>query len=303
MTPDPAAFSDLVAFARLEVDSGDLEPWAEVIGWLHFTGELPREDVLWLIKLYNAFDSLGSAWAVFRRWPSPDAWAFSPDALDVGVLAMYPCTNERRHLRGGHPSKMVRHLDSYHGHVTGPGSQWAWLCSPIVPEAPGLSFTLLTTWMRNVWGVGRQSAFEWAEFAGKAAGLPVRAGDAQLWESEGPRRSLQRLYGEPRPTRRWLDDAATDLRWRLAEEGVSLEWWDLETVICDFNVMRDGRYYPGRHLAALREEIEGIPPDDRALLEEAWAAVVPEPWASIAPGIDKAQMPVYARTGRIVSEP
>ena len=71
-------------------------------------------------------------------------------------------------------------------------------------------------------------------------------------------------------------------------------------MICDFNVMRDGRYYPGRHLAALREEIDDLPRvDDRWQLNESWERIVPSAWRSIAPGIDKAKLTVYRDTGKI----
>jgi hypothetical protein len=155
--------------------------------------------------------------------------------------------------------------------------------------------------MRQVWGVGRQSAFEWAEFVGKVFDLPVEAGDAQLWESEGPRRSLQRLYGNPTPTAQWLEDTAKDCKQHLADRGVELDWWDFETVICDFNVMRDGRYYPGRHLAAIREEIAECDEADAEVLSAAFRQFVPPDWQDIPPGIDKAKLPIYRDTGKIVT--
>lgn len=287
------AIDDLVEFARIEVASGDLEPWAEVLRALADADAVTGEGLLWLIKLYNAYDSLGSAWAVFRRWPSPGRWFLAEDADEA---ATYPCTQERRNLRGG---RVLRHLDSYVGRLAD-GAQEPWLRAALVGDSPAADFDRLVTRLRLVWGTGRQSAFEWAEFLAKAAGFPVAARHAHLWESEGPRRSLQRLYGNPRPTRDWLDARAVTLRGRLAAEGVTLSWEDFETVICDFNVMRDGRYYPGRHLAALREEIEGI--DDEAgreMLAAAFRRVIPEPWASIPPGIDPALMTVYRDTGAL----
>lgn len=286
------ALDDLVDFARIEVVSGDLEPWALVLRALA-DGDVGPEETLWLVKLYNAFDSIGSAWAVYRRWSSPMEWA---TALDGDGAADYPCTQERRGLRGG---RVLRHLDSYVGHLAG-GDQAAWIASGLMAGDPTADFAVLTEHLRRVWGVGRQTAFEWAEFLAKVADVPVAAGDAQLWESEGPRRCLQRLYGNDRPTAAWLEARAVETRDHLAAAGVDLAWEDFETVICDFNVMRDGRYYPGRHLAALREEIDDVPEPDRSTLLDAFTRVVPAPWASIAPGIDKALLSVYRDTGRIV---
>jgi hypothetical protein len=67
--------------------------------------------------------------------------------------------------------------------------------------------------------------------------------------------------------------------------------------------MRSGRYYVGRHLAALREEIDLSPIEDRELLLEAFRAIIPSPWNEIAPGIDQLKKPVYRDTGKIIDAP
>ncbi len=288
--------ADLARFARLEVETRDVEPWADLIHNLHLQGDLDLEQTLWLATLYNTYDDLGSAWAVFRRWPSLREWAESPDYEDVTT---YNCTQERRNLRGG---RVLRRFASTVAEV-GSSSLLDWMARPLEGNSPQADFVRLTGHMRRVWGVGRQAAFEWAEFAAKCAGMPVDCGDAQLWESEGPRRSLQRLYDNPTPTRRWLNARLEDAMDRLAAEGVPLAVVDFETIICDFNVMRDGRYYVGRHLAALREEIEAAPPEDRTALDRAWDAFVPEPWRGIAPGIVKAHERIYRDTGWIIDQP
>ena len=299
MSADEAALADLVTFAGLEVSSHDLEPWAEVLADLRRHAIVSDEEAYWLVKLYNAYDDLGSAWRVFRRWGSPREWAVSPTAAQA---ADYPCTNERRNLRGG---KVLRHLDSYVAHLADQ-SQARWINTGLAPAGapPEADFRALFGHLRQVWGAGRQTAFEWCEFLAKVLDVPVRAPDAELWESEGPRRSLQRLYGNDRPTLDWLNARATATRERLAAAGVPLEWEDFETVICDFNVMRDGRYYPGKHLAALRAEIESVPePADRAVLAASFARVVPPGWRDIEPGVDNGLAGHYRRTGRMVAAP
>lgn len=285
----------LVEFARVEVISADVEPWAATIAELHRSGVLDVEQAHWVVKLYNAYDSLGSAFGVFHRWGSVGEWAAAADKRDA---ADYQCTQERRNLRGG---KVIRHLQSFHDALAGMSID-AWIKQPIKGDHPGRDFDRLTAWVRQVWGVGRQTAFEWAEFAGKVHNLPVDADNAQLWESEGPRRSLQRLYGNPKPTAEWLDQKARVCKEMLAVEGVELAWVDFETIICDFNVMRDGRYYPGRHLAALREEIDEMPEPWRSTLDAAWRRIIPPGWVDIAPGIDKAKMPVYRNTGAMITD-
>ncbi|QFP94623.1 hypothetical protein I5G59_gp03 [Mycobacterium phage LilMcDreamy] len=293
MNVDIDRLNDLVEFARIEAASRDVEPWADILARV----ALPRDDRTWLMTLYNTYDDLHSAFACYRRWPSIAAWAAAGDRDDV---AQYNCTQERRNLRGG---RVIKRFASYAAVLAG-RTEEKWMREVCQWDNPGRNFTALSARMREVWGVGRQSAFEWAEFAGKVVNLPVDAADGQLFESSGPRRCLERIFCLNRPTPAELDHAANVCREWIAQAGVPLAWVDFETIICDYNVMRDGRYYPGRHLAALREEIDTLPSEsDRALLNDAWARFVPEPWASIAPGIDPAKMPVYRNTGRMLTCP
>lgn len=293
--PDPRAVDDLVTFTRIEITSHDVEPWADIISALH--GTLDAEQTAWLLTLYNTYDDLHSAWRHFRRWPTPGAWAASPGRDDA---AAFNCTQERRNLRGG---RVLRRHSSYTVLLRG-GEQLPWLTRTLRGDHPGRDFTRLTTHLKQVWGVGRQAAFEWAEFLVKCAGVPADAADGQLWESSGPRRSIERIYRLTSPSARELDACASHLRDHLAGTGVPLSWTDFETVICDFNVMRDGRYYPGKHLAAITEEIAAVTdPEGQALLRSAFDSFVPDPWRSIRPGIRRELQAVYRDTGRIVSTP
>jgi hypothetical protein len=296
MLTEEEHLANLITFARREIESRDVEPWAGLLGELHAHGDVDDEQLLWLIKLYNAYDAFDSAFAVFDRWASPGEWL---TALDRYEARQYPCTQERRNLRGG---KVVQHLEDYALAVNG-GTQRAWLEHALTHFDPELDFMRMTRHTRTLWGVGRQTAFEWAEFLAKAARFPISAPNAMLWESEGPRRSLQRLYGNANPSSAWLDARAVECRAMLAEAGVELAWEDFETIICDFNVGRDGRYYVGRHLAALREELDTIAPPWREPLRAAWDRYVPEPWRDIAPGIDKAKMPLYRDRGILLDAP
>jgi len=294
---DGDAFADLVMFARLEVAAADIEPWAAILEHLHRGGYLDDEEALWAVKLYNATDDLGTTWRLRDRWPTPAAWSSD---LDHTFARGLPLSRERRNLRGG---RITQHLDSYLAHLHGQ-TQSTWLWEAVPPGAtPTEAFGTLIPYLRRVWGVGRQTAFEWCEFVAKVGGLPVEAPDAYLWESSGPRESLERLYnrGAPAPSPQWLNTVAADCRAALAAAGVALTWWDFETVICDFKVMCKGRYYPGQHIAMIREEIEGLPDPHRGHLRRALQAVVPAPWCDVPPGPDKALARAYRDTGAITT--
>ncbi|MFD7157946.1 hypothetical protein ACFV9C_25315 [Kribbella sp. NPDC059898] len=290
---DEATLSDLATFAHLEWVSRDVEPWADLITELHRSGALDTEAALWVLYLYNAYDDFGSAWTAYARWPTPRAWATAPDRTDAADL---PIMTERRNLYAG---KMLLRHASYTRYV-GTGTQAEWLSSALDGPDRERNWNRMLAFTRQVWGVGRQASFEWTEFISKVLDWPLDAPDGCLWESSGPRESLQRLYGNPTPTRGWLEHHAEVCRAELYAAGVELKWVDFETVICDFNVMRKGRYYVGQHLAALRAEILSAPADDRPTLEAAWNVAIPAPWSGIAPGVDKALRGAYRRTGAIL---
>lgn len=293
MNIDTRILADLVRFARIEIASNDIEPWAAVIREL----DIPREQKVWLATLYNTHDDLHSAWKSMRLWPTPAAWG---RATNRHKAAEFNCTQERRNLRGG---RVLQRHASYVSTLAG-RTEEEWMAKSVLfATTPGQAFRQMTEQMRTVWGVGRQSAFEWAEFMGKVVGMPVDAADGQLWESSGPRRSLEDLFRLTNPSPAQLDDAANITRDYLYGEGVDLAWVDFETVICDFLVMRRGRYYPGRHLAALRDEIWTLPDEgDRELAKDAWYSVIPGDWADIPlGGIRDELLPIYRATGRIIN--
>lgn len=289
-------------FARLEVASADVEPWAAVITAMTVPAvagraALTREQALWVVSLYNSTDDLASTFRIMHLAAgSPEEWARTPPA-GRELAATVPLSGERRNLRGG---KILRRIDSYVALLAGQ-TQTQWIHEAIHGDDLHRNFLALMPYLRRVWGVGRLSAFEWCEFLHKVARVPVETTDGCLWESSGPRESIERLYagGAPAPSAGWLSERAAECRQMLADQGVPLTWWDFETIICDFNVMRKGRYYPGKHLAMITEEIEGLPPALRTPLTAAYRAVIPPAWRDLPPGVDKALCQEYARTGRI----
>lgn len=302
---DTRTLADLARFARIEQTAHDIEPWAEVLRCMAIKDAFDSwEQVAWIVKLYNAYDDIGSAFRLFARYPDPDQWYHASYADRLAATAKLPCGRERRNLRASKIAGelMVKHLDSYVGALGG-GTQFRWIREAVpLGTDHGVGFDALVSYLRtSVWGTGRQAAFEWAEFIGKVLGVPVMASHGCLWESSGPRTSLERIYngGDRAPSQRWLDLKASDCRDTLVRNGAVLEWWDVETVICDFNVMRKGRYYPGQHLAMIKAEIYDLPNRWRTELYQALNTVVPKPWCDTPRGTDKALAKAYALTGFI----
>jgi len=296
-TPDQKLLDDLAAFARVEVEACDIEPWAATLDvtrmWLGY------EDTAWLVKLYNATDNLATAVGMANRWATPYQWAHDYAGRDC--LADAVIGRERRNLRAT-PGGLAKHLDSYVDALNGK-DQFTWLRDPIPPGAyRDEAFDALVRYLRlSCWGTGRLAGFEWAEFAGKVLRVPVKAGHGCLWESSGPRQALEWIYngGKRADSDDQLRNWATECHSYLAWHGAELDWWDFETVICDFNVMRKGRYYPGQHIAMLREEIQSMHPAWSQQFAVDMSVVIPYPWHNTPPGVNKKLAANYADTGKI----
>ena len=296
---DDKALADLVEFGRLSVAACDVEPWAATIAAMTrpaVVGQhaLSREGALWMLTLYNTTDDLKSALSIKAVADTPAAWRRATRA-DRQVVVALPIGRERRNLYGG---KILLRMDDYVSRL-GHQEQARWFGETALFADPLLNFGHTMINLQRVWGVGRLAAFEWAEFLRKIDGLNIDTDDAALWESSGPRQSIERIYRESAPGRAWLTARAVDLKTHLAAEGVDLSWWDFETLICDFNVMRKGRYYPGKHLAMLSAEIAALPEPWRGAWRAAYDSVIPAQWRDVAPGVDRRLESHYARSGEI----
>lgn len=286
---------DFVTFAKAEVAANDIEPWAAMFRVVYEDKLLPAEEAIWLTTLYNSYDRVDSALGVYGRWPTPHHWAADPNREEA---RQFPCAQERRNLHGG---KVNRRHQGYADQL-GDRSQLEWMVDPLEFDGAGNDFRRLSAHMRSIWGVGRQAAFEWAEFAGKCFSLPVDAADGQLYDSSGPRSSIEAMFnGGDKMTAPELDEAADYLQAYLSDQhGLDVPFVDLETLVCDFKVMRHGGYFVGRHITALKGEIQG-----NELLEDAFYKVIPAEWAAIPGGLDMHPKlrGHYKHTGHIITTP
>ena len=139
MNVNAAILRDLVRFARIEVASHDIEPWAEVIAAV----DLPREHKIWLATLYNTHDDLHSAWRSMRLWPTPADWGV---AENRHTAAEFHCTQERRNLRGG---RVLQRHASYVSALGGLSEEgWMWKAIGYSNHA-GKNFAALTEQMES----------------------------------------------------------------------------------------------------------------------------------------------------------
>lgn len=279
----------LADFASEMVRSNDIDPLYPVLRELYGLMELTEEQALWFTTLYLAYYKLPSALAAFR------------EGYNLG-LERFPCATERRGLRGG---AVVRHLADYRQAVAAYPSQEAWITRDWGDD-PTENYLAFWGTAQTVWGNGRWASFKWSELLKEVHFFNLEAPDMRLEFCSGPKEGLCWLYDLPLTTSvSQLNACALDLQVRLAErhQGRRLTWEELETILCNFNSLRRGRYYIGHDIDELQEAIDQavfLDPSDKVLLEQARSLALPreylgEHWGRR--GIDRKRMSAYQKGG------
>jgi hypothetical protein len=328
-------YEDLVTFGRHMLESQDIDPVYPVLRRLQermgLTGTRDEQG-LWLTVLYQAFYNLPSALAAFHRigWSQGGKDAPIREVIEAAHLSELPIGVERRGLRGG---LVLDYLKGYWRAVYQEAADWY--------VAHGDNRPSQRRWMRAGWSGeeseeerylkfwdqwqtvpynGRWSAFKTAELLKEVHDFPMSAPDMRMQHCSGPREGLIWLYSldlggyKARDRIKILNEYGLRLRRALADRGLPLSWEHLETVLCNFNSMRQGRYYVGHDIDEMQTQIlaaierNHFPGDQgRDQLQELILArreALPERYLGEYNGrrtIDHDRMVEYALTGRILT--
>jgi hypothetical protein len=246
-------FDDFVTFGRLMIASRDLDPLYDVLVSLYEAKGLNEERRLWFTALYLAYYNLPSAAAAFYVVPSLrhfEEYAMH-DSVVSEVIKGYPTGIERRGLRGG---KVIDHLRDYARQVKVIGTQLGWLATAFRPHStPEENYEDFWNLAQVPWGNGRWAAYKWAELLKTVHRYPLAAPDLRLPFCSGPKEGLCWLFGEEKnaPVEH-LNMLAEALKLRLEVAGLHVSWEELETLLCNFNSMRKGKYYVGHDIDELQ---------------------------------------------------
>lgn len=285
---------DLAAFARHHVSSGDIDPAYPVIGWMERDLELDEDAAIWHTLVYVAYYNLTSAVQVWQDWD----WML--EALRAHELSGYsagplklPTGIERRGLRDG--SKMARHLLDLQATHQLYGSWWEAL------SARGLTWGGIVDSVRAIYNNGRWAGYKTAELLKTVHGWPISAPDMGNDGSSGPVDGLKLVYPDLDLSTVDAQDAAAEaLRDRLSyDHDIHLPWEQLETVLCDWHAMCEGRYYVGHDIDQQLEQVmrPEVPAEARQLILRARAATLPHAYLGELggwDGVDKARAKAYA---------
>lgn len=289
---------DFTRFTKLALETRDVDPVYPVLkSYLKSLDVEPQEDeALWLSVAHLTWYDMGSA---LHAWNEFDLSAESPDLT-------LRCATERRGNRD--PKQLEKNLASWRNHAKGKGLAEFLLGK--LPTNKRQAWTEVMARIERVHGNGRWASYKLAEILMKVNDAPLEPFHMGHANSSGPRRGLELLMdglpqGDKPEDILFLDDVSeglvAGLRSRLPHMALPVE--EVETTLCDFHALHDGRYYVGNDIDQMFEQImnERNHWTDAVLqarydsLPHAYLGEL-EGWV----GVDRERQKVYKQTGEIL---
>lgn len=249
--------------------------------WKAYADErgMDLEERLWLCFLAMGYSHEGSTWCAIN---SSGVWRkerLPPSDLKIAIL--------RRNLYGG---RLLGHFL----HLFAIKSFSKWL-APAIKEG----WTGLLRELRTIEGNGSWAAYTTAETIITVCGLPIEADQSGFADNTGPQATLRHLGYAP------TDAGAGELVAWVRAEGLDVPVFLLETVMCYWQNMNKGKFYPGRSIDRQQNQIEyardrGF--DVNPLWRARRAVFKLETLGEIQgwPGLDKERLKHYNRTKEIL---
>ena len=267
----------LSEFIRLENELGGPDPHLATVGKML---ELdPELDPAWCIGCYALGYNVPTGEVIWQNW-TQRAVLDNPFTFTKWVEDHWEGMGLRRERRAVRtPAKFSRCLISYARWLNDAGVQDWWYAD----DFP-------TAWreVSKIYGMGRYVLLKLVEGLCRYDGREFHQSDIRAHSGASPREGLSLLYPEhtlwltsddnTKSTVAHVEDLATRLRNRLAENyGVTVDYFTLQVVLCEYKKVSQGKQYPGRthdtELAYYRASQKYWGNESRML--EARAAVFP----------------------------
>ena len=263
-------------FAQEHVASRDIDPVYPVARYLQRS--YGRERALWHSLVYVAYYNIASAETAFNPLCE---WLYADWTVSDAILKL-PTGTERRNLRTA--QKMMIHLSALAECSEEYGGFDNWLRDGLGSDAYA-NWNALDERLQVPWGNGRWASYKTREVLWKVNDFPLAAPDTGMANSSGPRDGLAVIFptsaewtGNDPNTINQLETLAWWLRDELASaHEVDLPIEELETVLCDYHALIEGRYYVGHDIDQMLEQTlaDTVYPDARRRVLEAREATLP----------------------------
>jgi len=284
-------FQDFLSFCHAQLLTKDVDPVYPLLERLysHFT----PEEALWHTLLYVSYYHLGSVTRVYPHTPVRSALP--------AQFARLSCATERRGFRGGTISKHLLSVQE----ITRPyESLTAFFQEGLSRSDPYANWQTLTDRLQRFWGNGRWAAYKTCEILMSVHHYPLVAPNMGNEFSSGPRQGLALFYptvvGNTPQAVRILDEQGEDLLRRVHKHDIVLHIAQLETMLCDFHAVYEGRYYIGHDIDQMLAQLYTLSPLEAKELFSLRAELFPDAYLGEVHGWngpDRVRKTLYKKTG------
>ena len=291
--------TDFIVFTKYQLASKDVDPMYPVLKALHDGRDYTLEQRVWHCFYYQAWYNLVSVEQVIRY-----------NRLTLQE-ARYPTGIERRGFRNGHA--LLKHIADLERVSKVYGSMTAWV-TKCFKEDREYNWLVAMETVQEIWGNGRWAAYKACELMQKVCGLNLSPSDMGHEHSSGPRKGLALLYPAAPP----MEDNSPEAIRVLNLLGVHLskqlenadvhpsDIGEVETCLCDFHTMWEGRYYVGYDIDMMLQNMLTTKKLDRYVsdaLTEARIVALPRQYLGELQGwkgIDKPRCQAYRDKNQIL---
>lgn len=250
----------------LQVETRDLDPIYDTLRVLSDQWGLDQQQRAWLCVCHVAYYHVSVTVQMFERCPTPlDIPETEAGMEELGLLS-WPTGIERRGHRT--PPPLIKHLAGLRRDLADDPLGWL--------GADGWDWPALNARITELQGNGRWAAYKLAEMLQKVADVPTVATDAGHRNSSGPRKGLSQLFedlpaGQDAGAIAQLDELTEELRSWVGESDVA----QIETSLCSWNSLVGGRFYLGRDIDVMQEDMSHPRVEQSLSLWEARRAALP----------------------------
>lgn len=225
-------FEDFLRFSRAQLATQDIDPAYPVLRERFAEDGVPREIALWRLLLFVACYHLGSAEALWTRFPTPGR-------LPPGVRVA--TGTERRGFRGN--DRLAAFVNGFLQR----GAPRRWI-------EDATEWAIARAALQTVPGGGPWASYKWADLLKNVLGLPLLADS--VGENPSPLRAMSTLTGFPAAECASNLARQRGLLQAVVGRGVALGGLDqLETCLCDFNSLTKGHYYTGHDIDSMMGQL------------------------------------------------
>lgn len=235
----------LTEFVREETALGGPDPHLATLGPM--LRDCDHAERTWRCCLYASGYNIPLAEVIWGEWPYDRAWR-TPADLEWWVRqnwAKFILRRERRAVRT--PEKFARMLLSMLEWMKDPGTTALWGTDDFAQAWHSTG---------KIYGLGRYVQQKLIEALVRHAEAPFAQDDIRARDGTSPREGLALLWpgntefllrgGNGPVNLNIIEDLAKRTKDRLAEQGVVIDYFQLQVVLCEYKKSWQGKQYPGR---------------------------------------------------------